>query len=109
MGVTTILGKKRFRILSCLFLFLFSLPLVTAKIIEGQRNSYGVFRLAPPRRFEPLTLPVMESVRQSQLSDNDWVIGVNINNDPKCYPTRQMWYHHVVNDIIGGENLSVTY
>jgi hypothetical protein len=39
----------------------------------------------------------------------DLVLGVSLNGEHKAYPTSMMWFHHVVNDIIGGQPVAVTY
>jgi len=37
------------------------------------------------------------------------VIGVTINEESKAYPIRYLSYHHQIQDVIGGENVIVTY
>jgi len=39
----------------------------------------------------------------------DMVFGVETNGDAAAYPVRQIAYHHVVNDTVGGVPLAVTY
>jgi hypothetical protein len=48
-------------------------------------------------------------VDQSPLDDDEMVIGVRVGGDVRCFPLRQMTYHHLVNDTIGGEAVAVTY
>jgi hypothetical protein len=35
------------------------------------------------------------------LDENDYVLGVAANGDSRAYPTRFIWWHHVINDLIG--------
>src|SRR3989338_4273965 len=43
------------------------------------------------------------------VSDDDLVIGVNINGEQKAYPLFIMVWHEIVNDDIGGTPVAVTY
>jgi hypothetical protein len=90
------------------FLSLSVLPCL-AEYVDGGKNQYGKFRAVSPQRFIALTLPKFVPAKQVKLADNEWVIGMKVGNETKCYPVRQMWYHHVVNDEIGGQKLSLTY
>jgi len=76
---------------------------------DGGKNQYGKFRAVSPQRFIALTLPKFVPAKQAKLADDEWIIGMKVGNDVRCYPVRQMWYHHVVNDEIGGQKLSLTY
>ena len=44
-----------------------------------------------------------------QMSDDDIVIGVAIQNDFRAYPVRIMNWHEIVNHTVGGKRISVTY
>jgi hypothetical protein len=37
------------------------------------------------------------------------VIAVAVNGVNRAYPIREMAYHHVVNDTVGGEPVAATY
>ena len=43
------------------------------------------------------------------LSLNDPVITLEINGDARAYPLRIMMYHEIVNDVVGGRPVAVTY
>lgn len=43
------------------------------------------------------------------LGENDVVFGVEINGEERAYPQRVLVWHEIVNDVLGGENISVTY
>lgn len=43
------------------------------------------------------------------VADSDMVMAVEINGDAVAYPVRQMAYHHVVNDVVGGKPITATY
>jgi hypothetical protein len=60
--------------------------------------------------FKPLTDPeFVESPQADFLVDSDIVLGISHGDEHRAYPVRQVWYHHVVNDRIGGEPYLVTY
>lgn len=43
------------------------------------------------------------------LKDDDIIIGLDIQGIQKAYPTRILVWHEIVNDIIGTQNVAVTY
>jgi Protein of unknown function (DUF3179) len=60
--------------------------------------------------FNPLPNPAYAKVSEANfIADTDMVMAVEINNDAVAYPVRQMAYHHVVQDIVGGKPITATY
>lgn len=43
------------------------------------------------------------------LTDRDPVIGLEINGDARAYPLRILIWHEIVNDVVGGKPVAVTY
>ena len=43
------------------------------------------------------------------VADNDIVMAVEINGEAAAYPIRQMAYHHLVEDVVGGTPIVATY
>jgi Protein of unknown function (DUF3179) len=43
------------------------------------------------------------------VADNEMVLAVNINGDAVAFPVRQMAYHHIVQDVVGGRPITATY
>ena len=43
------------------------------------------------------------------LGPSDMVVAVELKGDAVAYPVRQMGYHHVVNDFVGGVPVVSTY
>lgn len=80
-----------------------------AEPADGGRNEYGVFRTVSPTRFIPLFSPEFVAPAKSGLPDSARVIGLSVKGDSRCYPLRQMWYHHIANDTVGGVDVAVTY
>jgi hypothetical protein len=60
--------------------------------------------------FKPLPAPAYAAVSDSGfVSEADKVIAVELNGDAAAYPVRQLAYHHVVPDVVGGIPVVVTY
>lgn len=61
--------------------------------------------------FGPLTRPEYARVSEAaaNVEDADMVIAVEMNGDAVAYPVRQMAYHHLVNDQVGGVPVVSTY
>ena len=43
------------------------------------------------------------------VADDDMVLAVKINGEAVAYPIRQMAYHHIVQDVVGGMPITATY
>ncbi len=64
--------------------------------------------------FKALDDPKMVTAKEANfLDDSDYVLGVSEGGVSKAYPTRYIWFHHVVNDTIGKPGhempIAVTY
>ena len=71
-----------------------------SKIWDGRK-------LAP---FKALDNPPFEAADKADyLDDTEYVLGVTIKGVSRAYPTRFVWFHHVVNDSIGTTNFAITY
>jgi hypothetical protein len=60
--------------------------------------------------FNPLPNPAYARVGEAGfVADGDMVMGIELNGDTVAYPVRQMAYHHIINDVVGGKPITVTY
>jgi len=59
--------------------------------------------------FHPLEHPSFAAAKDVKLDGDDKLIVVKINGSARAYPIREMGYHHVVNDEVGGTALVATY
>jgi hypothetical protein len=61
--------------------------------------------------FNPLPSPAYASVAEAAVfvDPADMLIAVERNGDAVAYPVRQMAYHHLVNDVVGGVPVVSTY
>jgi len=61
------------------------------------------------RMFHPIGEAHFLPLSQAGVGPNEMVMAVRINNEARSYPVLEMGYHHVVNDVVGGEPIVVTY
>ncbi len=59
--------------------------------------------------FHPVNAPGFQSAQRAQLDAGEMVLAVRFGNDARAYPVREMAYHHVVNDVVSGIPIAVTY
>ena len=89
-----------------------------ASDVPGGRGAPGASEDAPgigsaaDRRggFVPLDNPVMITAGEATyLQPDDRVLGVTVAGESRAYPINMMTYHHVANDVIGGEPVLITF
>jgi hypothetical protein len=52
--------------------------------------------------FRALDLPKMVPAASADyLADTDYILGVTVNGESRAYPTRFVWWHPVINDLVG--------
>jgi len=60
--------------------------------------------------FNPLSNADYARVSEAGfVADSDMVMTVELNGEAVAYPVRQMAYHHIVNDVVGGKPITATY
>ncbi len=59
--------------------------------------------------FHAVEHPAFAAATDVKLDNDDKLIVVKIAGTARAYPIREMGYHHVVNDIVGGTALVATY
>jgi hypothetical protein len=62
--------------------------------------------------FKAMDFPVMVKASEAGfLEEGDYVLGVTIGGQSRAYPTRYIWFHHVVNDKVAdpGTGRDVSY
>ncbi|NOT59767.1 MAG: DUF3179 domain-containing protein [Acidobacteria bacterium] len=60
--------------------------------------------------FNPLPNAAYAAISETKfVADNEMVMTVALNDEVAAYPVRQMAYHHVVNDVVGGKPITATY
>jgi hypothetical protein len=59
--------------------------------------------------FHPIENAQFESASTSKLGSGEMILAVRFGSDARAYPISQMAYHHVLNDVVGGVPIAVTY
>jgi Protein of unknown function (DUF3179) len=59
--------------------------------------------------FHPISGPQFQAQSESKLDPKEMIMSVRLADDARAYPIRQMAYHHVLNDVVGGVPIAVTY
>ncbi len=60
--------------------------------------------------FNPLENAKFADVGETDfVADDDMVLAVKINGDAVAFPVRQMAYHHIAQDVVGGTPITATY
>lgn len=94
---------RRARWWSRALILLAFVPLLGAVWLSRQ-NLYETKMFAP--LAETRTAPAAEA---GWVEANDPVLAVSLNGDAAAYPVRQVSYHHIVHDVVGGVPVAVTY
>jgi Protein of unknown function (DUF3179) len=59
--------------------------------------------------FHPVDSPQFESEAASKLDTGEMILAVRFGADARAYPIREMAYHHILNDVVNGVPIAVTY
>ena len=59
--------------------------------------------------FHPVDRARFESESSSKLDAKEMILAVRCGGDARAYPIREMAYHHILNDVVGGVPIAVTY
>jgi hypothetical protein len=77
--------------------------------------AYGVvfymfnFKFLADKMFLQAERNVYATVSDNKVSEENLVIGINVNGQPRAYPIQFIGYHHQVRDTVGGSPVMVTY
>jgi uncharacterized protein DUF3179 len=59
--------------------------------------------------FHPIAGAQFVAQAQSKLGAKEMILAVNFGGEARAYPISQMAYHHVLNDVVAGVPIAVTY
>jgi len=59
--------------------------------------------------FHPIDMPQFEAEADSKLDAGEMILSVRFGQDARAYPIRAMAYHHILNDVVEGVPVAVTY
>jgi len=59
--------------------------------------------------FHPVDSAKFETEAASKLDAGEMILAVRLGGDARAYPIREMAYHHILNDVVNGTPVAVTY
>jgi hypothetical protein len=59
--------------------------------------------------FHPVNSAKFDAESSSKLGADEMILAVRYGADARAYPIREMAYHHILNDVVGGVPIAVTY
>jgi hypothetical protein len=59
--------------------------------------------------YHPIADPQFLAQSESKLDPKEMIMAVRLGDDARAYPISQMAYHHVLNDVVAGVPIAVTY
>jgi len=72
------------------------------QIVSGGPGKDGIPALTNPRIVTP-------GEGDSFLQEDDLVLGAIVNGEARAYPHGILWWHEIVNDVLGGKPILVTF
>ena len=83
-------------------LLVLTLLVVTFSAVMARQNYFEWM-------FHPIAGPQFLAQSESKLDPKEMIMAVRFASDARAYPISQMAYHHVLNDVVGGVPIAVTY
>lgn len=79
--------------------------------VEGQSNDLKIVTLLPKDAIPSIDNPIFYSVAEADLeyAADELVMGIEINGEKRAYSTAMLSGHEIVNDVVGGVPLAVTW
>ncbi|MGH7600348.1 MAG: DUF3179 domain-containing protein [bacterium] len=73
------------------------------RIVSGGVPRDGIPALTNPKFVEP------SSAEARYVRSSDLVLGAVVNGEAKAYPENILWWHEIVNDVIAGQKVMMTF
>ena len=80
-----------------------------ANLTPGEARSVELFTLLPKDAIRSIDDPNFVAAADVTLAASTPIIGVAVGSDARAYPLAVLASHEIVNDIVGGRPLAVTY
>lgn len=81
-----------------------------SEIVSGGLVVDGMKALVDPAMMRAAEVSGLEAIERGKyLVPSDKVVGLEIDGDVRAYPLRVLVWHEVVNDVVGGVPVAVTY
>jgi len=102
MGITLRLWRSCRSWLQRLPVAVAAVLLLAAAILARQNHFEWIFHPMPHPGY-------VDAAKATHVKDSDMVLGLQIIDESRAYPVSVMAYHHLVNDVVAGQPLVVTY
>jgi hypothetical protein len=111
MRKSTGLSKDKARALLCLLIVIVFLVYTNQRFLFWDETEKRIVDVLPrdPAEIPPIFHPAFVSAGDSYLEENDIVVGVVVNGEPKAYPIIVLDRHEVVDDVIGNVPVVVSF
>lgn len=117
LGLTLLIGSSRSKEATPSVVSQEEPPPTATIVVEGGNGTQPASAFhedkllaGPGSRFIVLDEPATVSAQEADwLREDELVLGIVWGGSARAYPIRQMAYHHIANDIIGGKPYLVTY
>jgi hypothetical protein len=78
---------------------------------EGQEPEFDIITLLPKDAIPSIDRPRFYSIQEAdaEYEPNEVVMGVEFNGDARAYPVGLLSSHEIVNDMVGGRPIAVTW
>jgi hypothetical protein len=78
---------------------------------EGQEPEYDIITLLPKDAIPSIDNPRFYNVQEAdaEYEPDEVVLGVEFNGDTRAYPVGLLSSHEIVNDMVGGRPIAVTW
>lgn len=82
-----------------------------ANVAPGEQREVSIYTLLPKDGIRSIDDPKFVSAAEalSDMADEEFVIGVSIDGDARAYPINVLSRHEIVNDVVAGRPVAVTY
>jgi uncharacterized protein (DUF58 family) len=86
-----------------------SVTVESGEVVQNLRIDEIVPRDAIPAILNPRFTTASEAVNRGQMAPSELVIGLTINGESKAYSVMMLSRHEIVNDVVGGVPVAVTW
>ncbi|MCH8901913.1 MAG: DUF3179 domain-containing protein, partial [Chloroflexi bacterium] len=85
-------------------------PTSLANLEPGEPRDVSIYTLLPKDGIRSIDDPRFVSAAEAtDMADHEFVIGVSIDGDTRAYSINVLSRHEIVNDVVGGVPIAITY
>ena len=85
-------------------------PTSLANLVPGEPRDVSIYTLLPKDGIRSIDDPSFVSAAEAtDMADQEFIIGVSIDGDTRAYSINVLSRHEIVNDVVGGVPIAITY